>query len=147
MPRRGAPQRAPKPRLARGLRPAPADERQRHRGRLAPLRPRPRADRPARVTTSRHARRAIELLELIDRQEDELARIEAEDVDRHLELVAGGLLGRLARSRQWSAELAIAHALAAIAVSLEELNVDLPQNASQWLEDVKASIRGSEASE
>ena len=99
------------------------------------------------MTTSRHARRAIELLELIDRQEDELARIEAEDVDRHLELVAGGLLGRLARSRQWSAELAIAHALAAIAVSLEELNVDLPQNASQWLEDVKASIRDSEASE
>jgi len=99
------------------------------------------------MSTSAHARRAIELLELIDRQEDELARIEAEDIDRHLELVAGGLLGRLSRNRQWSAELAIAHALAAIAVSLEELNVDLPQNASQWLEDVKAAARGSEASE
>jgi len=103
------------------------------------------------MTTSRHARRAIELLELIDRQEDELARIEREDVDQHLELVAGGLLGRLSRNRQWSAELAIAHALTAIAVSLEELVVDLDvdawQNASQWLEEVKASRRGPEASE
>ena len=103
------------------------------------------------MTTSRHARRAIELLERIDRQEDELARIEEEDVDRHLELVAAGVLGRLARSRQWSAELAIAHALAAIAVSLEELVVDLDvdawQNASQWLEEVKASRRAEERPE
>jgi hypothetical protein len=65
-----------------------------------------------------HAERASELLVGVERQEEELARIEEDDPDRHLALVAGGLLGRLSKNREWSASLAASHALAALALTL-----------------------------
>ena len=68
-----------------------------------------------------HAARARELLELVDAQETELARIREEDADRHLQLAATGALGRLSRDRVYSVELATAHALAAIATSLDDV--------------------------
>jgi hypothetical protein len=79
-----------------------------------------------------HARRASELLRRIERQEDELARIEEEDPDQHLQLVAQGLLGRLSKNREWSASLAASHALAALALTFtgqEEL--ESPDPSSQ----------------
>jgi hypothetical protein len=76
------------------------------------------------MTAGEHARRASELLELIERQEDELAELLESDPDRHLELIAAGTIGRLNASRQWSAELARAHALAAIALSVNPALVD-----------------------
>jgi hypothetical protein len=76
------------------------------------------------MTAGEHARRASELLELIERQEAEVARIEEEQPEEHLALVAQGLLGRLARNRTWSAELARSHALTAIALSINPAIVD-----------------------
>jgi hypothetical protein len=65
-----------------------------------------------------HALRASELLERVERQEEELARIEENDPDQHLQLVAQGLLGRLSKNREWSTSLAASHALAALALTL-----------------------------
>jgi hypothetical protein len=76
------------------------------------------------MTAGEHARRASELLELIERQEDELSTILESDPDRHLELIASGAIKRLNANRQWSAELARAHALTAIALGLSPAIVD-----------------------
>jgi hypothetical protein len=76
------------------------------------------------MTAAEHACRASQLLELIERQEDELEELLRDDPERHLELVAGGAIKRLNASRQWSAELARAHALAAIALSVSPAIVD-----------------------
>jgi hypothetical protein len=79
------------------------------------------------------ASRAITLLELLDRQDRELAELGPE---RELELVAGGLIHRLNVNRQWTLELAQGFATASIAASLLEL-ADR-QTASEWLEAVKS---------
>jgi hypothetical protein len=76
---------------------------------------------PAALTAAGQILRAAELLEGIERQEEELARIRAEDADQHLQLAATGALGSMSRDRQWSCELATAHALTAIALCLEPL--------------------------
>jgi hypothetical protein len=84
--------------------------------------------------------RAAQLLELVERQEDELDRIRREEPDRHLMFAASGDLGRLSRDRQWSVELAIAHALVAIGAALEAE----PEKASEWLERMKADLPDGE---
>lgn len=65
-----------------------------------------------------HADRAVELLRGLDAAERELADLSPE---RELELVAAGVIKRLNANREWTAELATAHALASIAASLYEL--------------------------
>lgn len=76
------------------------------------------------MTAAEHARRASELLKLIERQEDELGELLERDPERHLELIADGTIRRLNANRQWSAELAQAHALTAIALELPGRVVD-----------------------
>lgn len=64
-----------------------------------------------------HAERADALLRALEAAEEELARI-AEDPRRELELIAGGVVKRLNANRDWTADLARAHALASIAAAL-----------------------------
>jgi ubiquinone biosynthesis protein COQ9 len=76
------------------------------------------------MTAAEHARRASELLRLVERQEAELEELLQTDPERHLELIANGVVRRLNASRQWSAELASAHALAAIALTIQPAIVE-----------------------
>lgn len=70
------------------------------------------------MTGAEHAALAASQLARIEAQEEELDRIRAEEPERHLELAAAGALGSMSRDRQWTAELAIAHALVAIAEAM-----------------------------
>jgi hypothetical protein len=62
----------------------------------------------------RHAVTASELLAQTERFADRLASLTP---DEHLQMVTGGGFGRANADLHWTVELAVAHALAAIALS------------------------------